>query len=507
MLKIYDQNHNQIGMLTKYTELKEESQLDSADKSLSFVADEPDEIRLKNEYYVRTRTDEYVVKKISHKSRSGMTITCVLNLEELQGQPFASFVVTDKTIQDAAKIALDGTGWTIGYCDVEKVRSAGMIDCNAMQVINNLCAAWMCEHDFDTLHKEVNFYSRKGSRKGAYFIDGLNLKEITKETDSCDYYTIIVPYGAEGLTIESVNDGKNYLENFQYSDKRLAYIWKDESYTDAQALKEDAELKLDEMSKPKESYSCSIVDLARQRKDYGILSYELGDEVRLINRETRTLTWQRIVKITTYPQRPEKNTCELSSTVLTFTQMQEKLKRASDIINFMISGDGQYTGKISVSDILNFEAGLAKTETLKTFNRNLEELRQDVVQIQQDIGGIGNLSATYAELGKANIPAGWVDTDMIEDHAVTAEKTDLTSVTDAMFSQVITNAQFVDAYLQSPTLSGANIDAASLTANGKDILKMIEDLAGLATDAEKINKLEQSVQEIIEALSNVIADE
>ncbi len=506
MLKIYDQNHRQIGMLTKYTDLKEESQLDSADKNLSFTVKDPDEIRLKNEYYVRTRTDEYVVKKIGHKSRSGMTVTCVLNLEELQGQPFASFIVTGKTIRDAAAIALDGTGWTIGYCNVEKVRSAGMIDCNALQVINNLCTAWMCEHDFDTLHKKVNFYCHKGSRKGAYFIDGLNLKEITKETDSCDYYTVIIPYGAEGLTIESVNDGKNYLENFQYSNKRLAYIWKDESYTDAQALKEDAGQKLDELSKVKESYSCSVVDLARQRKEYEILSYELGDEVRLINRDTRTLTWQRIVKMVTYPQRPEKNTCELSSTVLTFTQMQEKLKRATDIINFMINGDGQYTGKISVSDILNFEAGLAKTETLKTFNKHLEELRKDVVQMQEDLGGIGDLSSTYAELGKTNIPAGWVDTDLIEDHAVTAEKADLTSIMNAMFAQVITNAQFVDAYLQSPTLLGADIDAASLTANGKDILKMIEDMSGLAADAERINKLEQSVQEIIEALSNVIAD-
>ena len=76
-----------------------------------------------------------------------------------------------------------------------------------------------------------------------------------------------------------------------------------------------------------------------------------------------------------------------------------------------------------------------------------------------------------------------------------------------MFLQVITNAQFVDAYLQSPTLSGANIDAASLTAKGKDILKMIDDLSGLAADAERIRKLEESVKEITEALGNAISAE
>ena len=52
---------------------------------------------------------------------------------------------------------------------------------------------------------------------------------------------------------------------------------------------------------------------------------------------------------------------------------------------------------------------------------------------------------------------------------------------------------------------GAIIDAESLTVNGKDIMKMIEDLSGLAADAERIRKLEESVQEIIEALSNAIS--
>lgn len=513
MLKIYDQNHKQLGMLTRYTDLKEESSLDSADKTLSFTVKDPDEIRLKNEYYVRTRTDEYVVKKIGHRTMSGMTVTCVLNLEELQGQPFASFSVVDKKIEDAAKIALEGTGWCTGYCDVEKIRSAGMVNCDALQVIDNLCAAWMCEHDFDTLHKVVNFYNRKGAQKGAYFIDGLNLKQIAKDTDSCNYHTIIIPYGKNGLTIETVNDGKNYLENYQYSKKRLAYIWKDESYTDPQALKEDAELKLEELSKPTESYSCDVIDLARQRKEYGILSYELGDEIRLINRETKTMTWQRIVRMVTYPENPEKNTCELSNTVLTFTQMQEKLKRASEIINFMITGDGQYTGKVNVSDILNFESGLAKSETLRAFNKDLTNLQNTIKEMQDDIGGLGHLSDTYVELGKANIPAGWVDAEMIAAGAVTAEKLNLKDVTNAMFTQVIQGAQFTDAYLQNPTLTGAKIDAAALTAGGKDILRMIEDLSGLIADAERILKLEQEVKKlneivakIVEILSNTITD-
>lgn len=59
----------------------------------------------------------------------------------------------------------------------------------------------------------------------------------------------VEPYGKDGLTIESVNDGKTYLENHQYSSKVKRCIWKDERYTVPESLKEDAEAKLKDMSK------------------------------------------------------------------------------------------------------------------------------------------------------------------------------------------------------------------------------------------------------------------
>lgn len=384
MLKIYDQNHIQLGMLTKYTDLKEESDLSSGDKTLSFNVKDPDEIAIKSEYYVRTKTDEFVVKKVSHKSWSDMSVTCLLNLEELQGNPFFTFAVTSKTLREAAELALDGTGWSVGECDITKIRNAGMINCNALQAIENLCTAWMCDHSFDTIHKQVNFYEKIGEKRGAYFIDGLNLKRITRETDSYDYYTRIIPIGANGLTIEEINDGKNYLENHQYSNKVLTYIWKDESYTDAQTLKEDAEAKLKEMSEPAESFSCEIVDLANQRKDFGLLAYSLGDEVKLINRETRTMTSRRITKTIKYLEAPEKNSCEISNVNSTFTEMQEKLKKAMEVVNYVVAGDGRYTGTISVSDILNFENGLKNSGVVNQINQGLSETNEVVKKLSNE---------------------------------------------------------------------------------------------------------------------------
>lgn len=383
MLKIYDQNHNQLGMLTRYKDPKEESELSSADKTLFFTVLDPDEIRLKNEYYVRTQTDEYVIKKISHKSESDMSVTCLLNLEGLQGNPFFEFSVTSKTLQEAVALALEGTGWEVGECDVTKIRNAGMINCNSLQVIENLCLAYMCDHSFDSIHKKVNFYQKMGERRGAYFIDGLNLKKITRESDSYDYYTRIIPIGANGITIEEVNGGKNYLENYQYSNKILTYIWKDESYTDAKTLMEDAAEKLKEMSAPAETFACEIVDLASQRKDFGLLAYELGDEVKLINRETRTMVSRRITKTVRYPDAPEKNTCEISNVVTTFTEMQEKLSKAAEIVEYVITGDGRYTGTVNVSDILNFETGIQNSGVAQQINHDLSETNETVQELLQ----------------------------------------------------------------------------------------------------------------------------
>lgn len=507
MLKIYDQNHRQLGTLTKYTNLKIESVLSSADKTLSFTVKDPDELPLKNEYYVRNQTDEFVIKQITHKSWSDMTVTCLLNLEEMQGQPFALFTVADKELDDSVRIALSGTGWTIGTCNVEKKRNAGMIDCNALQVIDNLCTAWMCEHSFDSINKKVNLYNRRGSFKGAYFIDGLNLKRITKASDSYDFYTIIIPYGQNGLTIESVNNGKNYLENYQYSMKRLAYIWKDESYTDPQILKEDAELKLDEMSRPVESYSCEIIDLAKQHKEYGVLSFELGDEIKLINRETKTLTRQRITKLIEYPENPEKNSCEFSSTVLTFTEMQEKLNKASGIVNYVISGDGRYTGTINVSDIINLEKGIANSTTLKSFNQDLSALQIAITEMKEQLSNIGDMHENFAELNKGNIPSGWVDNAMIRDKAVTSAKMDIQDIITSIFSNAIMEAKFINACIQNPVITGATIEADTLTVKGRNITKLIESISEYMPDIERITDLEEKVSNILSALSNVIADE
>ena len=285
MLKIYDTNHNAIGHIVKYKDLKVASDVTTGDQTLSFTYMARHH-EICEEYYIETQDAEYVVKEKSVSTDGFLSFVAVLNLEELEAKPWSSFGITDSTIEDAAKLALAGSGWTVGECTVTKKRNAGILQTNTLGVIQKLCTAFMCEVVYDTKKKTVSFYDQVGQDKGNFFLTGLNLKRLQRKGSTYDYYTRIIPIGQDGLTIESVNDGKNYLENYQYTNKVKTYIWKDESYTDAAAMKEDAEARLKDLSKPEVSYSADIIDLAKQRAGYDDFSFSLGDTITLIDAAT-----------------------------------------------------------------------------------------------------------------------------------------------------------------------------------------------------------------------------
>lgn len=395
MLKLFDKNHNAIGHLVKYKDCKKESDVSTGDATLSFTYLEKSN-HLETEMYIQTREDEYVIKEVSESSDGFPQIVAALNLEDLEAKPWQEFSVTDATIDEAAMVAFAGTGWTTGKCNVTKRRNAGMVQMTSLGVIQNLCTAFMCEVVFDTIGKKVSFCEKRGEDKGVYFLAGLNLKKLQKKSSSYDFYTRIIPIGADGLTIEEANGGKDYLENHQYSDKIKTYIWQDESYTDAQALKEDAELKLKDLSKPEKSFSAQVRDLARQKPEYSVLSYRLGDTIKIIDPGTGTMEDQRIVRMTEYEDDPEKNTCEIANTFLTFEEMQQKLRDAAAIVNHTISSDG----KIKVSDILKFEQGIADSPIVSDMAGNITTMQGDLAAVKTTIGQI---ETNYLKADEASI--------------------------------------------------------------------------------------------------------
>lgn len=452
MLKIYDKDHNEAGYISEYKDLKRESDITTGDRMLSFSYLGKKKIQV--EFYIQDQKDEYVVKEKTCSTDGSVTIVAALNLEELEAKPWDTFSVKDSTIDEAARLALAGTGWQVGECTVTKKRNAGMTRLSSLGVIEKLCTAFMCERVYDTKNKTVSFYEQAGEDKGVYFTRSLNLKKLTRKDSSYDYYTRIIPIGENGITIEDVNDGKNYLENFQYSSKIRTYIWVDESYTSRQALKDDAQKKLEDMSKPLVSYSADVIDLAKQKPGYSLLSYGVGDTIYLFDEETQIQEKQRIVKMTEYPQDPSKNTCELANMTLTFEELRQKEQEAADIINAVVSPDG----KIKVSDILHFDAGVAGSKSFSDLKDTVDGLGLTV----------GEITANYLKAEDARILYATIENL----NATNANVTSLTArygnfeslVTDELGAQkaLITNLTAGKADITLANIDTANVEQGFL---------------------------------------------
>jgi len=331
-LQIFNDRKKRIGTLSGFKDRAITTTLDSGDKEMTFAYPASGALvgLLQEEYYIRTKTDEFVIKAVE-KGEQFNKYTAVLNVEELEGTAFPyGFESDEQTIRACLEFAFEGTGWHVGTCTVTKKRTIDeQENITAWDVLQKCLSTYRCECIIDSINKTVNIYERIGSDKGCYFIEGINLRKISLKSDTYDFYTRIYPIGKDGITPEWLT-GKDYIDNFQYSSKVKAYVWKDERYTNTTSLIEDATAKIEEMSRPYKAYTAEVVDLAKASEEYkDILSYGIGDTVTLVSKRTRTKEKQRIVKITEYPETPKKNTVEISNARKTFADIQKEATAAA----------------------------------------------------------------------------------------------------------------------------------------------------------------------------------
>ncbi|WP_415578712.1 phage tail spike protein, partial [Hathewaya histolytica] len=408
MLQLYNLKHNKIAPLTKYKDARIEREL-NGDSTLyfSYPINKRYYDEIKEECYIRTKIDEFVVKEI-HELDEWTEFKAVLNVEELEGNPFQHFESKEQTIKSCVTLALAGTPWTVGHCDVIKKRTVRKANCSTWEIIQEARKVYRCDITFDTLNKKVNIYNKLGSDKGTYFIEELNLKKLEIQRNSYDFCTRIIPIGKDGMNIKSVNGGKEYIENHQYSSKVITRYWEDNRYTVVSSLKEDAELKLKELSKPYRSYKADIIDLANLNSKYkNILDYSLGDTISLISKHKKVKEKQRIVKTVEWLDEPGSNTCEIANTMLRFEDLQKEFEDTTETVNNITTDNGTINGSkidsIKTKQIEDFAVNTAKVVNLDVINANIENLstgKADIQSLNAIKASIGDLRANKANIAQ-----------------------------------------------------------------------------------------------------------
>ncbi|ADL50566.1 phage tail spike protein [Clostridium cellulovorans] len=453
MLQLYDINHNKICGLTNYKDLKIEREL-SGDENLSFSYPHNDDkyTFIKEECYLRTAQNEYVIKEINVND-DWTEVVAKVNVEALKGTPFGHFQVNELTLPSATidsikkacantiNLALAGTGWTIGSCNIEKSRTVKKGNCSSYEILQEIRKVYLCDFKFDAINKKVYIYQSMGLDRGSYFSEELNLKKIEIQSNSYDYCTRIIPLGKDGLKITDINNGKDYVESYQYSNKVISIYWEDNRYESKESLKEDAIAKLKELSKPVKAYSVEIIDLASISDKYkNILDYDLGDVITLISKDKKLRDKQRIIKLIEYPDEPERNSCEIANRTLRFEDIQANTLRATEVISSVTTSDGMLEGSkvnsidwvqlknvnIMVADIQDLNAVTARIGTLETTTATITQLNAVnskidnlvVTTAQISDASITNAKILNAAIDTAKIRAGAITRALIADGAI-----------------------------------------------------------------------------------------
>ena len=216
-------------------------------------------------------------------------------------------------------------GWQLILLDeIKEKRTITADHKTSIEVIEELKKKFGVEIRLDNKNKKIYVGYEIADDKGAHFAENINLIEKDIKMESFEFATRIVPEGMNGLKINQINNGLDYLEDKSYSDKTITYYWKDERYTNIQNLKNDAQKKLDELSKPYVTIETKVQDLSRAINAYN-LELNLGDYVHLLDNDNLTNDRYRIVKIKRINNDPFNTEITLNNKPLDLVNDEERL--------------------------------------------------------------------------------------------------------------------------------------------------------------------------------------
>ena len=440
----------------------------------------PEDVVVHNEDVVFETIDrqEYVVKIIN-----GDYITCELNLDGLKAQQ-TDFSNNSATAGNTLTQALSGTGWTgidqTGLTSKKTISGAF----TPFDIIQKISETWDgVTALYNTEQKTVTLvFPALNTATVTFLTEDLNLRQLDIAGDSSKFCTRIRAEGANGITFASINDGKDYVENYSYSNK-VIYGEKivDNRFTDAQSLLEYAQSKLDAMAVPSLSYECDVVDVASYDGEYSFLELKMHKAVWLLDKKRNMRIQHRVVAYERHPANPENNKVTLATVLIT---LQQAVKNADNITMGTFSGDRLADNSVNGNKIANGAVGSGKLADGAVGSGKLADgavgsgKLADGSVINSKLGGYAVSSDKLANGSVINrtIGSGAVDTSELASYAVTNAKIGGNAVDGA---KIATDA-IINRHLTSGSVATTTCNS---TINGyfQDIIAANKFLAGQAT--------------------------
>lgn len=270
---------------------------------------------------IRDRDENiYIIKQIDAGNEQ-VKVVAQIDIDDFKSVMYEKYSNNSATVNQTVLSVLPA-GWAcIDHSNITIRRTIPTSDTTtdynvtAWKVLQDCCNVYGVRFRFNSADKIVTIINPKSyENMGAFATRDLNLRELNYKGKSTDLCTRLYAEGADGLTFAALNDGKNYVEDFTYTDKVISAYWKDDRYTDAQSLLDDARAKLAESAIPQRSYDCDVLDLASTNPEvYGFENFSLFNVITLIDDAAERRLDYQIVERWNYPYYPAKNKVVLST--------------------------------------------------------------------------------------------------------------------------------------------------------------------------------------------------
>lgn len=375
MFKIYNRKHKQVDILESPQSPVIIDVLNGLGELSFTVPSAYSQIEL--EGYVRVEDGhEYVVKEILLQGKE-KEVKCIMNIEELLGMVHTSFFASNATLDTILGMILKNTNWTYANTTGKNyTRNLYGNNRSAYDMLQLMSTVFDVEFYFDTIGKVVHIVNKIGVDSGTYFMSDLNLRQFNYDSHTHNLVTRVIPVGKDGLTIESVNGGKAYLENHAYSTKVIYGVWNASNYDDPVKLKEDAQKYLQEVSLPYESYEIVVEDISKFSEDSSF-KYDVGDVITIIDADTSTRVKQRVVQRTYDLQNPMNDTLGVANKDRTFQDYYKRLQTIADMTDVVINADGTINNH-SVQGLITEISVMKGQIDLKVEQTDIENALSDV---------------------------------------------------------------------------------------------------------------------------------
>lgn len=459
------------------------------------------------EYYFNSDDNQFVIDSIT-PGDNYITVEGKQDVEEIVNKLWVDgFDCPLSTLSNMAQLAVVGTGWTVAVSNAPTYKRTLKLDStNTLDILYKIAEKFYCEIVFDSINKVVRFNKKFGESKGVYFSDQLNTSKVYKKIDTKDFATKIIARGKDNMSFASINGGKDYVEDYTYSNKVKVYLWVDNRYTVAESLLEDAKQLLSTMCRPKLVYELDVVDLSAQ-SGYDFLAYDLGDTVTIMNSEYGYKDVQRVTEITKYPHEPERGTVTLANSSLTFEDINAKNKESNNKVDKAFNEDGTINGNkvdaINGNKITNdsistshIKANAINADKIAAGSITADKIDAGAITAEKiSAGAITSEKIMAGEVKAANIEAGAIKANsaIIEDLAITTAKIANAAITVAKIQTgfvdtlVASQGQFESAHIKNGAIDTLHVkDAAIKTAQIENLAVTTAKIGDLAITTAKI---------------------